>query len=127
LGTKEKREKFSPPSPTTQNLKERKKKALWVHAEPSHWLHEISISKTVCDNFWPGLIPPLQLFTSPIYWMRCVPSSITFFLFFFWGNKPIWLVHNSKRKWNYGGSSFWAWTNSPCKEHPPYLLGDFHY
>jgi hypothetical protein len=28
LGTKEKREKFSPPSPTTQNLKERKKKAL---------------------------------------------------------------------------------------------------
>jgi hypothetical protein len=25
------------------------------HAEPSHWLHEISISKTVCHHFWPGL------------------------------------------------------------------------
>jgi hypothetical protein len=33
--------------------------ALGVHAEPSHWLHEISISKTVHHHFWPGLIPPL--------------------------------------------------------------------
>jgi hypothetical protein len=30
-----------------------------VHAEPSHWLHEISIFKTVHHHFWPGLIPPL--------------------------------------------------------------------
>jgi hypothetical protein len=29
-----------------------------VHAEPSHWLHEIFISRTVCHHFWPGLIPP---------------------------------------------------------------------
>jgi len=29
-----------------------------VHAEPSHWLHEISISKTVGHHFWPGLILP---------------------------------------------------------------------
>jgi hypothetical protein len=26
-----------------------------VHTEPSHWLHEISISKTVRHHFWPGL------------------------------------------------------------------------
>jgi len=27
-----------------------------VHAECSHWLQEISISKTVCHHFWPGLM-----------------------------------------------------------------------
>jgi hypothetical protein len=27
-----------------------------VHAEPSHWLHEISISKTVGHHFWPRLM-----------------------------------------------------------------------
>jgi hypothetical protein len=25
----------------------------------SHWLHELSISKTVGHHIWPGLIPPL--------------------------------------------------------------------
>jgi hypothetical protein len=30
-----------------------------VHAEPSHWLHEISISKIIRHHFWPGLIPPI--------------------------------------------------------------------
>jgi len=39
--------------------KKKKFKALWVQAEPSHWLHEISISKTVRHHIWPGLIPPL--------------------------------------------------------------------
>jgi hypothetical protein len=40
-------------------MKKRKRiKALSVHAEPSHWLHEISISKTVCHHFWSGLVPP---------------------------------------------------------------------
>jgi hypothetical protein len=46
------------PSPAPQH-KRKKIKALSVHAEPSHWLHEISISKTVCHHFWSGLIPPL--------------------------------------------------------------------
>jgi hypothetical protein len=32
-------EKKSTPTPT-QNLKENKIKALGIHAEPSHWLHE---------------------------------------------------------------------------------------
>jgi hypothetical protein len=30
-----------------------------MHAEPSHWLHKISISKTIRHHFWPGLIPTL--------------------------------------------------------------------
>jgi hypothetical protein len=51
----------------TQNPKEKKNKALWVHAEPSHWLHEISISKTICHHFLPGLIPPLEIGGTYIY------------------------------------------------------------
>jgi hypothetical protein len=30
-----------------------------VHAEPSHWLHQFSHSKTVGHQFQPRLIPPL--------------------------------------------------------------------
>jgi len=57
-GNKQKMKKI-PPSPPT-NIKEKKINALSVHAEPSHWLHEISFSKTVHHHFWPGLIiPPL--------------------------------------------------------------------
>jgi hypothetical protein len=41
------------------NLKENKIKALQMHAEPSHWLHEISIFKIVHHHFWPGLITPI--------------------------------------------------------------------
>jgi hypothetical protein len=26
-----------------------------VYVEPSHWLHEISLSETVCHHFLPGL------------------------------------------------------------------------
>jgi len=26
---------------------------------PFHWLHEISLHKRVCQDFWPGLIIPL--------------------------------------------------------------------
>jgi len=40
-----------------------KKKELdpsWVHAEPSHWLHETFISKTVHQHFWPGLLAGAQ-------------------------------------------------------------------
>jgi hypothetical protein len=35
-----------------------------VHAEPSHWLHKISISKTVDHHFWPRLQPPLPTKTN---------------------------------------------------------------
>ncbi len=45
-----------------KNEKRKEIKALWVHAEPSHWLHEISISKTVCQHFWPALIAALHFY-----------------------------------------------------------------
>ncbi len=32
-----------------------------MHAKPSRWLHEISISKTVCHHFGPGRIPHYNL------------------------------------------------------------------
>jgi len=54
LGTKEKWKKKTS-RPRTLKLGAKAIKALWVHAEPSHWLHEIFISKTVCHHFWPGL------------------------------------------------------------------------
>ncbi len=37
--------------------REKKLDCSWVHAEPSHWLHEISLSKTVRHQFPTGLIP----------------------------------------------------------------------
>jgi len=36
-----------------------------VHAEPSHWLHEISISKTIHHHFWPGGTNLLVLVGTP--------------------------------------------------------------
>jgi len=54
-----KNEKNPPPNLCTQNLKENKIKALQMHAEPSHWLHAIYISKIVHHHFWPGLITPI--------------------------------------------------------------------
>jgi hypothetical protein len=57
VGNKGKMKKILSPSPT--KLKRKIIKALRVHAEASHWLHEISIPKTVYHHFWPGLIPPL--------------------------------------------------------------------
>ncbi len=45
----------SPPPHPNPKLKRKRVKALWVHAEPSHWLHEISISRTVHHHFWPWI------------------------------------------------------------------------
>jgi hypothetical protein len=49
VGNKGKMKKILP-SPT-QNLKEIKIKALWMHAEPSHWLHEISMFQNCLSPF----------------------------------------------------------------------------
>jgi hypothetical protein len=46
---KEKTKDNSPSPPESQN-----QGPSGVHAEPSHWLHEISISKTVCHHFALG-------------------------------------------------------------------------
>jgi len=40
LGTKGKWNISSPPPHPNPKLKRKRIKALWVHAEPSHWLHE---------------------------------------------------------------------------------------
>ncbi len=49
-GKKRKKEKVPPPHPQKE-----KQGPSWMHAEPSHWLHEISISKTIYHHFWTGL------------------------------------------------------------------------
>jgi hypothetical protein len=55
LRTREKNKKIILP-PTS--LKEKKKlDCSRVHAEPSHWLHDISVSKTVPHHFSNGLTP----------------------------------------------------------------------
>jgi hypothetical protein len=49
---------FTPP----QNLKEKKLRPL-VLAEPSHWLHEISISKTMSPfSTWANTLPKKEVF-----------------------------------------------------------------
>jgi hypothetical protein len=65
----------------------KKKTGLFVSAEPSHWLHEISLSKTVHHHRSPGLIPipkswgTFPSFTSPIhlsYSLDEVPPKFNF-------------------------------------------------
>jgi hypothetical protein len=47
---------FPPPHPT-QNIKGKKTKHLECMFGPSHWLHEISLSKRLHHHFWHGLTP----------------------------------------------------------------------
>jgi hypothetical protein len=54
-----KKQKITPR--TRPHLQKEKQGPSWVHAEPSHWLHEISISKTVCHHFWPGLMTGAEI------------------------------------------------------------------
>jgi hypothetical protein len=41
------------PTPATPKLKRKKIKALWGHAEPSHWLHNppLKTGGTYCDTY----------------------------------------------------------------------------
>ncbi len=55
-----KNEKKSSPTPSTQNLKEKKSRHLECMLPPTQWLHVFFISETVRHHFGPGLIPPLQ-------------------------------------------------------------------
>jgi hypothetical protein len=50
IGNKTKKNPLFPPS------KRKKLDHSSVHAEPSHWLHEISTSKIVGHHFWLGLM-----------------------------------------------------------------------
>jgi hypothetical protein len=45
--------KISLPPP---HLKRKKLDPSWLHAEPSHWVHETSMSRSVCHRFWPTLM-----------------------------------------------------------------------
>jgi hypothetical protein len=58
---KNKRQLPPPPSP-----KRKDQGPSWVHAEPSHWLHEIFISKTVRHYFW------LRLMAGSGIWGLCL-------------------------------------------------------
>jgi hypothetical protein len=61
-----KTKKITPPNPTP-TPKRKKRGPAWLHSEPSHWLHEISISKTVGHHsFWPGLMAGAE-FWRPSY------------------------------------------------------------
>jgi hypothetical protein len=40
-----------------------------VHVEPSHWLHEIFISKTVGHHFWPGLMAYAEIWGHSHFFM----------------------------------------------------------
>jgi hypothetical protein len=52
LGTKGKSKKNPSPLPLKRKNLDRSQ----VHAEPPHWLHEISLSKTVAHHFSPTLM-----------------------------------------------------------------------
>jgi hypothetical protein len=67
---REKKKQKIPLSPTCPHppYVHKKKTGLFVNAEPFHWLHEISLSKTVHHHLSPGLIPiPKSWGTFPFY------------------------------------------------------------
>jgi hypothetical protein len=61
VGDKRKMKKILSPRPRPPKLKRKKIKALCVHAEPSHWLHEISISKNCWSPFLAWANTPIKL------------------------------------------------------------------
>jgi hypothetical protein len=60
------------PSPIP-NWKGKKVRHLHCMLGPSHWLHEISLSKRVCHHFWPGLICPCK--EQPTYYPAQINSG----------------------------------------------------
>jgi hypothetical protein len=88
LGRREKNKKsLSPPPVPIPQYVHKKKTRLFVSAEPFHWLHEISLSKTVRHHLSPGLIPipkswgTFPSVTSPIhlsYSLDEVPPKFNF-------------------------------------------------
>jgi hypothetical protein len=101
--TKEKWKKSSPPltpPSKTQNLKEKKIKALWVHAEPSHWLHEISIFQNSSSPFLAWANTPIINWGYLFHlWISSTGLPPKFNLFFLLGAMShFWLVHHPKKK-----------------------------
>jgi hypothetical protein len=54
--------------PTHTKLKIKKTKALWVHAEPSHWLHEISMFQNCSSPFLALSNTPIINWGYLFYW-----------------------------------------------------------
>jgi hypothetical protein len=84
-----------PPAPPPPQ-KEKTKSPPWVHAEPSHWLHEISIFKTVRHHFWAGLMAGSVNWghSKNKTWGNHIPlgSYSNICLFFCWRPTCIWFV-----------------------------------
>jgi hypothetical protein len=58
VGKNEKKKKFLFPPPTPpQNIKRKKTMHLECMLGPSHWLHEIFLSKKLHHHFWHELTP----------------------------------------------------------------------
>jgi len=99
-----------------------------VHAEPSHWLHEISISKTIRHHFLPGRIPPLEIGGTYMYiyvicnilkwFVECEPfgkkksnvvlniSELLCETLGFWGHTTTYHVADVQLFPNYGNNTF---------------------
>jgi hypothetical protein len=102
IGNKRKMKKI-PPAPHLPKLQ--REKHFRVHAEPSHWLHEIFISKTVCHHFWPGWYPHYKPGLLILVWVYSVSLSTCWkFIFIFSlmrGIVPSWM------EFNFGGEVKW--------------------
>ncbi len=57
VGKNEKKFFPLPPPTPPQNIKEKETRHLECMVGPSHWLHEISLSKRFHHHFWHGLMP----------------------------------------------------------------------
>ncbi len=65
-----------------------------MHAELCHWLHEISIFKTVDHHFQLGLINWVYFLCFILISWGCLTSPTSFF---FGCKEPIWLAHCQKK------------------------------
>jgi hypothetical protein len=93
------------PPPSNPKLQRKQIKALWVHAEPSHWLHEISIPKTVGHHIWAGLIPLI------IYWGYLIIYLLVWFILI-----RSW-VHSQFIYFNFKGAILIDWPLANFLEH----------
>jgi hypothetical protein len=60
-------------------LKKKKLHPSWGHAEPYQWLHEISLSKTVCHHFLPRLMAGAEFWRHSL-WIRRQLAGLYFLI-----------------------------------------------
>ncbi len=104
MGTRGKNPKHSPP------FKE-KIWPSWLHAELSHWLHETSMSRSVCHHFWPTPMGGARrVWDIVIVWFILISSWVAHNFFFVFWKGPHWLAHHLRIKWIL---CFWVPFESP--------------